>query len=87
MLTLESVQLVSRLKDSNLVSLNYWEKFKELRLYFQQRRRERYMIIFSGYNVQFVSYGTRRGKSTVPNPIVKSAPTLAIGMPGRGPWA
>ena len=84
---LESVQqnLVSRIKDSKLDSLNYWEKLKELRLYSQQRRRERYMIIFlwkisqgmvSGYNVQFASDGTRRGRSIVPNPIVKSAPTL-----------
>ena len=30
----------------------------------------------SGYNVQFASDGTRRGRSIVPNQIVKSAPTL-----------
>ena len=40
---LESVQmhLVDKVKDSKLVGLNYWEKLNELRLYSQQRRRER----------------------------------------------
>ena len=45
---LESVQqnLINRIKDCKLVSLNYWEKLQELRLYSQERRRERYMVIF-----------------------------------------
>ena len=84
---LESVQrnLVNCIKDSKLHSLNYWEKLQELRLYSQERRRERYMIIFlwkisqgmvSGYNVEFASDGTRRGRSIIPKTIVKSAPTM-----------
>ena len=45
---LESVQrhLVDRIKDIKLQELNYWEKLKELKLYSQERRRERYQICF-----------------------------------------
>ena len=45
---LEYVQqkLINRINDCKLVSLNYWEKVQELRLYSQERRRERYMVIF-----------------------------------------
>ena len=84
---LESVQqnLINRIKDCKLVSLNYWEKLQELRLYSQERRRERYMVIFlwkisqgmvSGYDVQFASDGTRRGRTIIPKPIVKTAPAM-----------
>ena len=43
---LESVQrnIVYRIRDSKLDNLNYWEKLQELRLYSQQRRRERNMV-------------------------------------------
>ena len=82
---LEAVQknFINRIKDSKLVSLNYWEKLRELRLYSQERRRERYMVIFlwkisqgmvSGYDVQFASDGTRRGRTIIPKPIAKTAP-------------
>ena len=78
---LESVQrhLVNKIRDSKLHTLNYWEKLKELRIYSQERRRERYMIIFlwkisqgmvSGYDVRFTSDGTRRGRSILPIPEV-----------------
>ena len=71
---LESVQrhLVNCIKDSKLKSLNYWEKLQELGLYSQERRRERYMIIFlwkisqglvSGYCLQISSDGSRRGRT------------------------
>ena len=45
---LEAVQhqLVDRIQDRKLSSLNYWDKLKELHLYSQERRRERYMVIF-----------------------------------------
>ena len=45
---MESVQrhLVNRIKDRRLDGLNYWDKLKELRLYSQERRRERYQVIF-----------------------------------------
>jgi hypothetical protein len=38
--------LVDRIQDRQLSGLNYWEKLEKLRLYSQERRRERYMIIF-----------------------------------------
>jgi hypothetical protein len=77
--------LVDRIRDYRLAGLSYWEKLQELRLYSQERRRERYQVIFlwkisqgmvSGYDVQFTSLGTRRGRSIVPNPIVQSAPAM-----------
>ena len=45
---LESVQynLIKHIKDPKLQGLNYWEKLGELSLYSQERRRERYKIIF-----------------------------------------
>ena len=84
---LESVQhhLISRIRDTRLAGLNYWEKLHELRLYSQERRRERYQLIFlwkisqgmvSGYDVNFTSVGPRRGRMITPNPVVRSAPTL-----------
>ena len=79
--SLESVQyhLVNRIKDQRLRGLNYWEKLKELKLYSQERRRERYQVIFlwkisqglvSGYSVDFTSAGQRRGRYIVPKTIV-----------------
>ena len=61
---IESVQrqIVERIKDNQLSGLNYWEKLRELGLYSQERRRERYQVIFiwkisqgmvSGYNIDF----------------------------------
>ena len=84
---LESVQhsLISRIKDPKLSGLNYWEKLQELRLYSQERRRERYQVIFlwkisqgmvSGYDVDFTSEGGRRGRSIVPKSVLRSAPAM-----------
>ena len=84
---LEAVQhtIISRTKDSRLSGLNYWEKLVELRLYSQERRRERYMLILlwkisqrmvSGYEVNFTSLGNRIRRTIVPNPIVRSAPAI-----------
>ena len=81
---LEAVQrhMVNRIKDSKLVNLNYWEKLQQLRLYSQERRRERYMLIFLwnisqgmvfGFTLEFSSDG-RRGRTIVPKTVVKSAP-------------
>ena len=74
--------MVNRIKDSKLVNLNYWEKLQQLRLYSQEWRRERYMIIFlwkisqgmvSGFTLEFSSVG-RRGRTIVPKTVVNSAP-------------
>ena len=65
-------------------SLDYWERLKELKMYSQERRRERYIIIFlwkvtqglvKGYNVT-VSQSGRRGRIIEPKTIVRSAPAL-----------
>ena len=84
---LEAVQkhLVDRIKDPKLTVMDYWQKLKELRLYSQERRRERYQVIFlwkisqglvSGFDVNFTSGGNRRGRTIVPNTVVRSAPTI-----------
>ena len=80
---LESVQRHFTSKVNGLDNLNYWERLKQLQQYSQERRRERYMIIFlwkisqglvKGYNVQFTPELGRRGRSIIPKTIVKSAP-------------
>jgi hypothetical protein len=75
---LESVQhnLVDRIRDYRLAGLSYWEKMQELRLYSQERRRERYQVFFLWKISQGMVSGTRRGRSIVPNPIVESAPVM-----------
>ena len=84
---LEAVQhhLVDRIQDRQLSGLNYWEKLEKLHLYSQERRRERYMIIFlwkisqglvSGYDVEFTSGGLRRGRLIIPNTVSRGAPTV-----------
>ena len=39
-------QFLSQIRDSVLVNMSYWEKLSELRVYSQERRRERYQICF-----------------------------------------
>ena len=84
---LEAVQrhMVNRIRDSKLVNLNYWEKLQELRLYSQERRRERYMVIFlwkiaqglvHGYHVEFTSSRGRRGRLALPKNIIQSSSSL-----------
>ena len=83
---IEDVQrsLVSKIWGRNLSGLNYWEKLQELRLFSQERRRERYQIIFiwklsqglvSGYKIPF-SYNCRTGRWAVPAPLARH------GIPG-----
>ena len=61
---------------------DYIERLDLLQMYSQERRRERYQIIFiwkisqglvKGYNLQF-SHSDRRGRMVVPNPVVRHAP-------------
>ena len=81
---IEAVQrsLVNQVRDHKLVVLNYWKKLNELGVYSEERRRERYIIIFlwkisqgmvSGYSVEF-AHG-RNGRTIVPRPYVRTAPT------------
>ena len=62
--------------------LNYWEKLKTLRLYSQERRRERYQLIFlwkisqglvKGYNIEFYT-DERRGRLIRPKYVNWHAP-------------
>ena len=82
---LEAVQqsFVRRIRDSECEAMDYWEQLKALRLYSQERRRERYMICFlwklsqglvGGYSIQW-NWSDRRGRYAVPAPLALSAPS------------
>ena len=80
---LESVQRHFTSKVTEIKDLDYWDRLKKLQLYSQERRRERYLIIFlwklsqgmiQGYNVTF-SYSDRRGRSVIPRPVVRDSPS------------
>ena len=83
---IEAVQksLVSRILDNRLGGLNYWDKLKTLHLYSQERRRERYMVIFlwkmsqglvSGYSLPFTSKHNRTGRKALPAIVHASSPS------------
>ena len=64
------------------MNLNYWEKLAKLRVYSQERRRERYQICFlwkqsqgliEGYDCKW-QWSDRRGRLAVPKNIPHSAP-------------
>ena len=82
---IESVQQHFLSRISSLVGHNYWDKLKRLQLYSQERRRERYMILFlwklsqglvHGYEIQFTSSSGRRGRTALPHSVVQSSPAL-----------
>ena len=84
---IEAVQksLVSRISDNRLKCASYWDKLSKLRLYSQERRRERYMIIFiwkisqglvNGYDIPFTSPKSRTGRKAVPTPVIRSSPSV-----------
>ena len=62
---------------------NYWERLSLLRVYSQERRRERYQICFlwkqtqgliHGYELKW-QWSDRRGRLAVPNKIPRDAPS------------
>ena len=82
---LESVQrqFISQIRDDSLAVMNYWERLSHLRVYSQERRRERYQICFlwkqtqgliSGYELQW-QWSDRRGRLAVPKRIPRDAPS------------
>ena len=80
---IESVQRHFFSKISSLDGFDYWEKLRKMKMYSQERRRERYMILFlwkisqgmvHGYDVQFTSAKGRRGRTALPHNIVSSSP-------------
>ena len=65
---MERVQksLISRISDTRLQGLSYWDKLATLRLFSQERRSERYMIIFVWKISQgFVSGYNRTGRKAI----------------------
>ena len=82
---IESVQKHFLSKLEGLSCKDYWEKLKICKIYSQERRRERYMVIFlwkisqglvQGYSIQFTSTLGRRGRTATPSDIVKNSPAL-----------
>ena len=82
---IEQVQrnMVSKVRDSTLEGLDYWQKLDKLRLYSQERRRERYQIILiwkisqglvSGYNLEFTNCSSRTGRKVVVKAVNNKAP-------------
>ena len=78
---LESVQRHFTSKVEGLQNVGYWDRLKQMKLYSQERRRERYMIIFlwkvsqglvNGYQVSF-SCSDRRGRTAIPKPVIRSS--------------
>ena len=79
---LESVARNFTSRIAGLEGKDYWERLQELHMYSQERRRERYQIIFlwkvarglvQGYHVEF-TYNARRGKLAVVHPYKSQAP-------------
>ena len=80
---LESVQrnFINKIRSSDLIGKTYWEKLKILRVYSQERRRERYMIcllwkisqgLTDGISVTW-QYSERRGRYAIPVTIRRNA--------------
>ena len=97
---IESVQrhFLSHVTGQDTTNLDYWGKLKLFKLSSQERRRERYMIIFlwkisqglvRGYSVDFTSVYERRGRTALPreavrtsSAVVKKARESSIGVKG-----
>jgi hypothetical protein len=63
--------------------LDYWEKLRKMKMFSQERRRERYMRLFlwkisqdmvKAYQVEFTSTVGRRGRTALPHDVVSSSP-------------
>ena len=82
---IESVQRHFTSKVQGMQELDYWARLQQLQLYSQERRRERYIIIFlwkisqglvKGYDIQFTTDQSRRGRCIIPKTISKTAPAV-----------
>ena len=83
---IEAVQrsLIRRIREPRVQGLSYWAKLKTLRVYSQERRRERYIVIFiwkisqglvSGYEIPFTTCSTRTGRKAEPARVLQSSPS------------
>jgi hypothetical protein len=90
-------QFLSQIRDPALATMSYWDKLSHLRVYSQERRRERYQICFiwklsqglvEGYSIKW-QWSDRRGRIAIPNSIphtahvnVKQARERSLGVHG-----
>ena len=84
---IEEVQRTFTKRIDGMESLPYRERLAKLKMYSQERRRDRYRCIFvwkvsmgliSGYNLEFRGEGTRRGRECEVAEIVRSAPSAVM---------
>ena len=91
---LEDVQksLVLKMWGRNLTGLDYWDKLQQLRLYSQERRREKYQIIFiwkisqglvSGYQIPFTK-NIRTGRWSVPAQVARQGVPATVRVAKEG---
>ena len=82
---IEDVQRHFTKKIDGMEGLSYRERLAKLRMYSQERRRDRYRIIFiwkvamkltDGYKLEFKNEGSRRGRECVVANIVADSPLL-----------
>ena len=84
---LESVQrhFFSKVSGNGVQDLNHWDKLREFKISSQERRRDRYMIIFlwkisqglvQGYSVEYTSEHGRRGRTGLPHDVILSSSTI-----------
>ena len=80
---IEDVQRHFTRRIKGMENLNYRERLVKLRMYSQERRRDRYMVIFvwkiamglvDGYSLEFSGEGTRRGRQCTVAEIVRNSP-------------
>ena len=90
-------QFLSHIRDDKLAGKTYWERLSHLRVYSQERKRERYQICFlwklsqgliEGYQLKW-QWSERRGRIAIPNRIplnasakVKQARERSLGVHG-----
>ena len=80
---IEDVQRQFTKRIYGLEDLSYRDRLKKLKMYSQERRRDRYMVIFvwkiamglvSGFDLEFKNEGTRRGRECAVAEIVRNSP-------------
>ena len=69
---------MSRIREARLERVSYWDKLRILKLYSQERRRERYLVIFiwkisqglvEGYDLSFTNSDSRTGRKAIPHTV------------------
>ena len=81
MRSLENTQRAFTRWFSGLGELNYWERLKHLKLYSQERRMERYRILYTWKSLEGLipdcglvsQFSARRGRSVIIKPLVSNS--------------